>query len=353
MSHLNNHPIMKRDTIEAIKKLKYFILISLGIAILLSSCNYKNNNDNIKIALMLSNMRIARWQKDKNYFLEEIKKRGCEGIVVDADLNEQVQLEQAQTLIKQGVKVLVIAAVNSTTGAVIVRLAKENGVKTISYDGIINNCPLDYIVAFEDKKIGKLMAEYALSKAQKGNYIIIGGDKTNANSVQIREGEDEVLAPNLKDGKIKIIYSSYTESWSTEEAYMTMKAILRLSDDRPIAILASNDDMAQGIITAYEQENLLLPVITGQDASLVGCRNIMKNKQSMTVYKPIKKLSASVAELAVKSAKGEKIQSFDAAIFNGMFDIPVIYVDILTVDKNNMESTIIKDEFQNAKEIIE
>ena len=131
-----------------------------------------------------------------------------------------------------------------------------------------------------------------------------------------------------------------------------MKEILRLTDDRPAVILASNDDMAQGIITAYEQENLQLPFITGQDASLGGCRNIMLDKQSMTVYKPIKKLSAAVAELAVKSAKGEKIQSAAAPIFNGMVNVPVVYVDILAVDKSNMESTVIKDDFQNLKDML-
>jgi D-xylose transport system substrate-binding protein len=327
-----------------------FLLVTILCALLLSSCK---NNDSIKIALMLNNTRVARWQKDKAYFLEETKRLGCQGIVVDADLNDQVQFAQAQDLIKQGVKVLLIAAVNSTTGAAIVRLARENGVKTISYDGVINNCPLDYIIAFEDKKIGKLMAEYALSKAKSGNYMIIGGDKTNANSVQIREGEEEALTPYLKNGSIKITYTSYTEGWATDEAYMTMKKILELSDEsRPSAILVSNDDMAQGVITAYEQENIPLPIITGQDASLKGCRNIMQGKQSMTVYKPFKKLAAKAAEVAYKIAKGEKIDGIATTVLNGESDVPLINIDILAVDKTNMESTLIKDGLQTREDIM-
>jgi D-xylose transport system substrate-binding protein len=298
-------------------------------------------------------MRIARWQKDKSYFLQETKKLGCEGIVVDADLNEDVQYSQAQDLINKGYKALVIAAVNSTTGAAIVRLAKKNGVKTISYDGIINNCPLDYSISFEDKTIGKLMAEYVLSKVPSGNYMIIGGDKSNANSIQIRNGEEEVLAPSVKDGKIKIIYSTYTEGWATDEAHMIMEKYLRLSGgNNPDAILVSNDDMAQGVITAYEEAKLPLPIITGQDASLAGCRNIMLGKQSMTVYKPIQKLAAIASDLAFKAAKGEKIKGINASKFNGMNNIPMIYVDILAVDKNNMKSTVIADGFEKEEDIL-
>jgi len=332
------------------KIVKTTLIIGLGFLILTTSCK---SNNNIKVALMLNNMRIARWQKDKSYFLQETKKLGCEGTVVDADMNEEVQISQARDLIKQGYKVLVIAAVNSTTGAAIVRLAKENGVKTVSYDGVINNSPLDYIVSFEDKKIGKYMAEYAVSKASSGDYIIIGGDKSNANAVQIRNGEEEVLAPYIKDGRIKITFSSYTEGWSSEDAYITMKNVLKLSSEhRPVAILASNDNMALGVIQAYEEEGFSLPLVTGQDASLDGCRSIMKNKQSMTVYKPIQKLAAKAAEIALRAAKGEKVEGEKNTIFNGMVDVPIIYVDIVKVDKNNMESTVIADGFQSREEIL-
>lgn len=328
----------------------FSILISFCLGIVFTSCNSKSN---VKVALMLNNMRIARWQKDKSYFLEAVQKQGCEGTVVDADFNDQVQLTQAQELIKQGYKSLVIAAVNSTTGAAIVRLAKENGVSTISYDGVINNCPLDYIVSFEDKKIGKLMAEYAVSKAPSGGYIIIGGDKSNENAVKIRNGEEEVLSPFLKDGRIKILFDSYTEGWASNESYMTVKKVLKLSKEmRPTAILVSNDDMAQGVIKAFEEEDIPLPVITGQDAALAGCRSIVQGKQSMTVYKPIKKLASMAAELAIKSARGEKITGTNASIFNGDINVPVYFIDILSVDKNNLESTVIADGMQSKDEIM-
>ena len=335
---------------KIVRNFKSALIFCFCCIIISSSC--EKRSDNVKIALMLGNLRIARFQKDKEYFLSESKRLGCEGIVVDADNDEALQFKQAQDLIDQGYKTLVIAAVNSTTGAAIVRLANKNKVKTIGYDGIIENCPLDFIISFNDKKIGTLMAENAVSKATNGNYIIIGGDRANANSILIRNGEEEILSSYTKDGRIKICYGSYTEGWNKEDAYMTMKNYLRLSGgDKPVAVLAANDNMADGVIQAFEEEGIPIPIVTGQDASLIGCQNVMMGKQSVTVYKPIKKLAAMAAEVALKAAKGEKIEG-NAVTFNRLIDVPTIFVDIIAVSKDNMESTVIADGFQKREEVM-
>jgi D-xylose transport system substrate-binding protein len=307
----------------------------------------------IKIALLLGNMGASRWQKDKTYFLKESQKLGCESVVLDANFNEALQYSQAEDLIKQGFKALVIAAVNSTTGASIVRLAKANNVITIAYDGILGNCQLDYMISFDDEIIGKLMAEYALTKAKSGNYVIIGGDKVNINSIKIHLGEEKVLSPYTKNGQIKISYLAFAENWSQDEAYLIMRNYLKLScGNMPAAVLVASDNMAQGVIKAFEDENIPFPIITGQDASLLGCQNIMLHKQAMTVYKPIQKLASMAAKIAFNAAKGEKIEEANATSFNGLKDVPTIHIDISTVDKNNIESTVVADGFEKMEDIM-
>jgi D-xylose transport system substrate-binding protein len=307
----------------------------------------------MKIALMLPTLKIVRFEKDKECFLSEAAKLGCEGIVVEADNNEVSQLKQLEELIKQGVKAIAIAAVNSNTAAVMVRLAKSKGVKTIAYDGILTNSPLDYCIAFDNKKIGIMMAQYALSKGLTGNYLILGGDKSNLNAISITDGALEVLTPSIKNGKIKIVFSGYIETWNGDEAYYKMRKYLKLSSgDVPSVVLAANDDIANGAIRACEEEGCPTPLVTGQDASLIGCRSIMQGKQKMTVYKPIKKLAAMAATVAYKAAKGEKIDGVNSSTNNGLYDIPTIIIDIQAVDKSNMESTVLADGFEKKDEII-
>lgn len=330
---------------KPINLLKSVIILGLGFLIALSGCK----EEKIKIALMLGNMEAARWQKDKDYFIHEAAQLGCEGIVVDANFDESLQLRQAEELISQGVKVLVLAPVNSNTGGEIVRYADSKGVKTIAYDSYIANCPLYCMVSFDNVKVGSLMAEYALNNVQSGSFIIIGGDKSNLNAVQIRNGQDDIIS-NAKNKNVSIIYSQYVESWSREDAYVAVKNFLKLNfDERPVAILGANDNIADGAIQAYNEENIPLPVITGQDASILGCRNILLGRQSMTVYKSIKKLSYIVVTYAYNAAIDKTLNMKEVALFNG---IPAIYVDVIAVDKNNMESTVIADGFLSKEEIL-
>ena len=332
------------------KLIKKYLPVFVGVIVLFSACN---NGGNMKIALMLPTLKTSRFLKDKECFLAEAAKLGCEGIVVEADNNEQLQFKQLEDLIKQGVKAIAIAAVNSNSAGVMVRLAKENGVKTIAYDGILTNSPLDYCIAFDNKKIGIVMAQYAIAKVLTGNYIILGGDKSNLNAISITDGALEVLAPSIKDGKIKVAFSGYIEAWNGDDAYYKMKKYLKLSSgDVPAVILAANDDIANGAIKACEEEGYPTPLVTGQDASLIGCRSIMQGKQKMTVYKPIKKLAAMAATVAYKAAKGEKIDGVNSSTNNGMYDIPTIIIDIQAVDKSNMEATVLADGFEKKDEIM-
>ena len=327
------------------------ITFFICIVVLFSSCGETNNK--IKIALMLPNLTMKRFLKDQAFFLEEAQKLGCEGIVTDANANEKQQLSQCEELIKQGVKSIVIAAINSNTGGEMVRMAKDNGVHVLAYDGIINNCPLDYLITFDNEKVGTLMAQYAVSKAPYGDYILIGGDKSNLNAIQIRNGEDKVLAPFIKEGKINVAYADYTDTWSTEDANMIIRKYLRLSGgNKPTAVLGSSDNIAGGVIDAFETEGVDLPITTGQDASLESCRSIMMGKQTMTIYKPIKSLAAVAANVAYKLAKGQKIEGVNATTHNGNYETPTIIIDIIAVDKSNMESTVIADGFEKKEDIM-
>ena len=334
------------------KSCKNILFLSIILfAIIDSSC--KQSGNKVKIALMLPTLKILRFEKDKSFFLKEAEKLGCEGIVVQADNNESTQFIQAQELINQGVKSLVIAAVNANTAGEMVREARAKGIKVIAYDGILGNCELDYLITFDNEKIGVMMAQYALPKAPNGNYIIIGGDKSNLNSIQIRNGEQKVLEPSINSGKIKIAYSDYTDTWSRDDAYMIIKKYISLTGgDQPAAVLGANDNIADGIIQAFEEAKMPLPVITGQDASLLGLRNIVKGKQSMTVYKPIKNLATMAADVAYKAARGEKIDGVSTTTWNGLYEIPTIVIEMYSVDNSNMESTVIADGFEKKEDIM-
>ena len=312
-----------------------------------------NNSQKVKVGYLVPNLSSERYKKEQALFQQKISTMGGEALVASAEYDDKLQIQQANEMIAQGVKVLVVNSVNMNTAAAIVRDAHEKGVKVIAYDRLIRNSDLDYFISFDNVKVGKLMAEYVTKVKPEGNYVLIGGDKADLNAVLVKNGQMEVLSKYITEGKIKIDYNVYVEEWSAENAYQELKRYLNLSATKPDAILSSYDGMSTGCITALDEYGLTGVILTGQDAELEACRNILKDRQTMTVYKPLKLLSERAAEIAFKMAAGQDFEATSTTINNGYTDVPSILLEPLMVDKNNIKSTVIADGFYTEKQLFD
>jgi D-xylose transport system substrate-binding protein len=115
------------------------------------------------------------------------------------------------------------------------------------------------------------------------------------------------------------------------------------------AVLVTNDGTAGGAIQSLREEGLAGKVIvTGQDADLAACQRILGGTQSMTIYKPLKKLASLAAEVAVQVAKGEHPKT-TSEIDNGAKKVPAIFENVIAVDKDNLQSTVVADGFHKAE----
>jgi D-xylose transport system substrate-binding protein len=316
------------------------VLIAVSL-IAMFSCT---NQETVKIGYLIPNSKAGRYLKEKEYITQKGKEIGCEVLTLCAEYDDKLQIEQAKELIRQGVKVLVVNSVNLNTAAAIVRDAHEAGVKVIGYDRMILNCDLDYYISFDNVKVGKLMADYVLKIKPEGKYFLMGGDRSDQNAVLVKKGQLDALKPAIDAKKIQIVYDVYIEDWSGENAEAELRKYLDLSQDHPDVILASYDGMATRSIIALKEYGLDGKILlTGQDAELEACRNIMRGAQAMTVYKSLKQMSYVAAEVALKLARNERITNANSTISNGFKEVPSILLDPVAVDKNNMASTVIAD----------
>lgn len=333
-----------------ISTLKTIILILSGV-VLLNSCN---QDENIKIGFSLGPEQ-ERWEKDKNYLINKVEKEGAKIIVKEAKQDEETQDKQINSLLKSGVDVLIITPVNSESAAKYVKKAHENGVKVIAYDRIIKNCDLDYYVSFDNIKVGELQAEY-LSKLQPtGNYIILGGAMKDNNSALLRLGQMNVLQPLIDRGDINIILDKNIADWSEEKAYKEINNFLEKNNEKPDAIIASNDILANGAAKALKEHGMEEDVLlSGQDALLEACQRIVKGTQTMTVYKFIESLAATAANIAISIAKDEPVMNTQLTINNGETMVPAILLpSMITVNKNNIRMTVVADGYLDEKKIFE
>jgi D-xylose transport system substrate-binding protein len=313
-----------------------------------------------KIAFLLPENKTARYEnQDKPFFEARVKELcpTCEIIYQNATQDAAKQQQQAEAALTQGAKVMVLDAVDVASAGAIVNRAKQAKVPVVSYGRLVANAPLDYYVSIDPFKVGQQQAEVqlaALKKAGKTSprIVMINGSPTDSNSAPYKKGAEQVY----KAGGAKIVKSYDTPDWSPDKAQQEMEqTITSLGKNGFDAVYVANDGMAGGAIAAMKSAGMdpAKFYVTGQDAEAAGVQRIIKGEQLNTVYQPLKEIAGKSAEIAVPLAQGKPVPSgiTTSKTDNGAGQVPSVLVPTLSVDKSNVQSTVIKDGFLKASDI--
>ena len=303
-----------------------------------------------KIGLLMDTLH-ERWQKDRDIFIERAREVGGEVVVRAAEGDHARQVKLAEELLNEGIKTLVIVAHDTDKAAEIVAMAKGKKVPVVSYDRLIRNADIDLYLSFDNAKVGEMQATHLLAKAPRGNYVLIGGSPTDNNAKLIREGQMKIIGPAIKSGDVKLVADPWADKWDGAVARKLTEEALKKARNQVTAIVASNDVTAGGAIEALESAGLAGKVlVSGQDAELDALRRIVAGTQTMTVYKPIRSLANLAARNAVRLAEGEPVDTA-TTVNNGMKDVPSMLLEPISVDKDNLEYTVISDGFQKREDV--
>jgi D-xylose transport system substrate-binding protein len=346
---------------------KYFVILLVFAAVVfISGCSSNNatsdssksavtdktasGSEDIIIGISFAELQLGRWTAERDVMIEEAKKLGASAIVVSADLDSDRQMAQVKNLILQGADVLIVVAQDSKKAAAIVEEAHKSGIKVIAYDRLISDSELDYYMSFDNLKVGEYEAKGVLDVAPKGNIAYIGGSPTDNNAHLVRDGSYKLLQPKIDSGDIKIVIDEFNDGWKSDLAYQKISEYLA-KGGKLDGVVVANDGMASGVIQALMERGLAGKVpVSGQDAELSACKNIVKGTQTVTVYKPVKVLAAEAVKVAVDVVNGKAI-STNAVTNNGKIDVPSKLLDVVMVTSNNINDTIIKDGFYTAEEV--
>ena len=305
----------------------------------------------VKIGMAIDDLRLERWQKDRDIFVKKAESLGAKVFVQSANGNEETQMSQIENMINRGVDVLVIIPYNGQVLSNVIAEAKREGIKVLAYDRMINNADIDFYISFDNEKVGEMQAKSILSHVPQGNYFLMGGSPVDNNAKLFRKGQMNVLEPLIKSGKVKVVGDQWVDAWLAENALKIMENALTANQNKIDAVVASNDATAGGAIQALEAQGLAGKVaISGQDADLAGIKRIVAGTQTMTVYKPITKLADTAAQIAGDLGDGKAPQS-NATLNNGIKDVPSYLLTPIAVDKSNIDSTVIADGFHSKAQV--
>jgi D-xylose transport system substrate-binding protein len=235
------------------------------------------------------------------------------------------QQQIAQSMIGEGVKVLLLDSIDQTSGAAIEQQAKQAGIKVIDYDRVNIGGSAAYYVSFDNEGVGKLQGQTladCLAASGKSNPKVIemdGGTDVDNNAVLFAKGANSVLKPLADQKKLTIASESVVKGWKVENAAPAFTQALTAAGGQVDGVLAANDDIANAVIGVLQQQGLAgHVVVTGQDAGVEGLQNILKGTQSMTIFKNVKTEANAAAGLAIALIAGKDPASAGVTLTSGI-----------------------------------
>ncbi|WP_228566473.1 sugar ABC transporter substrate-binding protein [Nocardia sp. SYP-A9097] len=252
----------------------------------------------------------ARWESfDKPMLQQALRAQGFDADVQNAQGDVQKFTTLADGMIAKGVKVLIVASINSEVGSAVAAKAKKAGIPTIDYDRLNLGGSSDYYVSFDNVRVGELQGQAlitALKDKPAAQVVEIEGAPTDNNATLFHQGQLKALQPLYDSGVLKLVRSQAIDGWDNQKGGSTFEQILTGNGGKVDGVVAANDGLAGAVITVLKKNGLNGKVpVTGQDATADGLKAVLRGDQYMTVFKPIKDEAESAAKLAAALAKGD------------------------------------------------
>jgi D-xylose transport system substrate-binding protein len=297
-----------------------------------------------KVGVLLPDTKSSvRWESfDRPLLQQAFKAAGVPVTIENAQGDKSTQQQQAEQLITNGAKVLLLVNLDSGSGAAIEANAASRGVKVIDYDRLTLKGQAAYYVSFDNVKVGELQGKGlvdCLGSASKPAIAELNGSPTDNNATLFKQGYDSVLKPLYAAGKATKVADQSVPDWDNQKALTIFEQMLAKSNNKIDGVLAANDGLGNSAISALKARKLKQIPVTGQDATPQGIQNILSGDQCMTVYKAVKKEADAASKLAIALATGKEPE---AGLVNGKTndtarDVPSVLLTPEAITKDNVK----------------
>jgi putative multiple sugar transport system substrate-binding protein len=316
------------------------------------------------IGIAMPTKSSERWIADGKNVVADLESKGYKTKLVYGEDDPDQQVSQIENLITQGVKGLIVAAIDNKSLNNVLQQAKDADIPVIAYDRLILGTPnVDYYASFDNEKVGELQAGYIVEKlglkdgSKKGpfNIELFAGSNDDNNTKYFFGGAMKVLQPYI-DKKQLVVKSGQTKltqvttlRWDGATAQKRMEDVLTSTykSDKVDAVLSPYDGISIGILAAlksdgYGSKSKPLPVISGQDAELASVKSIIAGQQTQTVYKDTRELAKVASNMVDSVLNGKKPEVNDTKTYdNGSKVVPAYLLQPVSVDKSNYKKVLV------------
>ena len=317
----------------------------------LTSCSdnddNKGNNQKKVAVLLPDNSRIERWGIDKANLEAVMTSYGFNTtfyVAPETPEGAVQQVEQLKKAINDGVKYIVVTAIDYKKINESGLLEQHPDVKVVCHDRFIMDNPyVAYLSSADTKEIGRTQAQFLLNYFHASGKTsmtleILQGPETDVNAKDYYDGAMELLKKYIGNGlEVQSGKKEYAQvkgdSWNVADGKKAMQNRLTAysTSDCPDMILAANDNLAQGAIEALKEAGVTtMPVITGQDNTATAQDYINKGWQTMTIDKNLKDMAYNTAMIVNGLISNSPVRTSQS-----ISGIPAIYSKITVMTKDS------------------
>lgn len=355
-------------------------VLALGVAVTLAACSGggrasssstgSTNNKGALVGVAMPTKVSARWIADGNAVQTALEKDGYKVDLEYANNDIPTQVQQINTMITKGAKVLIIASIDGGSLSDQLDAAAKAGIKVISYDRLLTGDKnVDYYVSFDNYKVGVFQANSLLTglglldssgakTSVKGpfNVEVFAGSPDDNNATFFFNGAMDTLKPYIADGTL-VVKSGQTDfnqvailRWDPATAKARMQNLIAKSYSSGAdvqGVLSPYDGLSDGILSAlqgagYGSGGKAIPIITGQDAEVASVKQIIAGTQYSTIYKDTRQLAAEAAKMANDLLTGKTPEVNDTKTYdNKVKVVPSYLFQPVIVTKDNYEKILV------------
>ena len=321
-----------------------------------------------------------RWIADGNNVKTQLEALGYKVDLQYAEDDIPTQVNQIDTMITKGAKLLIIASIDGTALTSQLEQAHANGIQVIAYDRLIRNSKnVDYYSTFDNFKVGVQQATSLLTglgvldaagkdagKTGPLNIELFAGSPDDNNATFFFNGAMSILQPYI-DKKVLVVKSGQTDfktvatlRWDPATAQSRMENVLTSTYSGGAlvsGVLSPYDGLSIGILGAlkgvgYGSASQPWPIVTGQDAEAASVKSIIKGEQYSTIYKDTRELAKVTVAMTDAILKGQTPKTNDSKTYdNGVKVVPSYLLDSQIITKANYQKVLVDGGYYKASDL--
>src|SRR5436305_7953898 len=297
---------MKR-TGRAAKLLLVVAVVGAGVG--LTTAAQAKKAAKIQVCVLLPDTKSSvRWvQFDAPDFAKALKKAHVTYSITNALNDPQKMVSQADSCLSRGAKVAIVTDIAQGTSIAIEKKFAKAGGQSIDYDRQVVGGIAKVYVSFDGKAVGAAQAKgvvNALKGKSKPVVAELWGGPTDQNAFWFKSGNDAVLNPLFKSGKLTKGPQKFVPDWLATNAGPIFAQMLVKTNNKIDGAIAANDNIAGAVIADLKARHLKPIPLSGQDARPQGVQYILAGWQRGTVYKYVPDEANAAAAAAVALIKG-------------------------------------------------